>query len=514
MAYFLGIDAGTSGIKAVVTGENGDTVSNGYAECDILSPRPGWIEQRAEDWWQACKTAVAQAVSISGCGKEIEGIGFSGQMQGCLPVDRNIQPLHNCIIWLDQRSDAEVAEIKVRAEGRLDTLGITANACLNSFWAPKLLWLRKHKPEAFERTHKVLFAKDYLRYCMTGEIAADVSDASLSYLMDVPGRRWSDEMFDLLDIPNGFVPQRLAESCEVVGTLRKELAEEWGMRPGIAVTAGGGDQPVGGVGAGIIQEGVIGATIGTSGVVFGSSKKPFADPKDRAMLSMAHAVPDTWCFLGLVLSAGASFKWLRDTFFTGKKMELQAQGEDVYDYMTALASQASVGSEGLMFMPYLNGEKTPYSDSYARGVWFGFSHRHSLNEICRSVMEGVTFAMRDSVEVCRELGICVNEVRANGGGAKSALWRQMQADVYNASIVTMNVQEGPASGAAILAGVGTGCFQSVAEGCDAMLRVKSVTDPIAKNVRIYEEYYQMYRALYPALKERFAAQAALVGKSF
>ena len=508
MNYFLGIDAGTSGIKAVVLDDAGTIYATGYHECDLITPRPGWVEQDADDWWRACSCAIGQAVGASGHAKDISAISLSGQMQGCLPLDGHMRPIRNCIIWLDQRSTPQCDSIRAGCGG-IDTLNITGNYCLNSFWAPKLLWLREHEPQVFDSIRCVLFAKDYLRYMLTGEVATEVSDASCSFLLDINRRDWSDPMIQAVGLSRDILPDRLVESCQVVGTLKPELAQAWGMSPRTAVVAGGGDQPMAGIGLGIVEEGRIGATIGTSGVVFGCSDRPFIDRRDRAMLSLVHSVPDKWCYLGLVLSAGGCFKWLRDTVFAEKKLELAKAGQDVYDYMTALAAQAPIGSEGLLFLPYLNGEKTPISNPEARGVFFGLSHRHGLNEICRSVMEGITFAMRDSVDICREFGP-IHEVRVNGGGAKSPLWRQMQADIYNANVVSLNIEEGGAAGAAILAGYGTGYFSSIQEGCDAMLRVSSVIEPIGEHVKRYEDFYQQTKALYRSLTDNFSRLNALI----
>lgn len=511
MKCFMGIDAGTSGIKAVIVDETGAVRGTGHHECDIITPRPGWVEQAPETWWTACCAAAKEAVAASGCGSRLAGIGFSGQMQGCALMDRDMQPVGNCIIWLDQRAGAEVRDIAGMITDE-EAVRITSNHCLNSFWAPKLLWVKKNRPADYERACKVLFAKDYIRYRMTGEVAAEVSDASLSFLMDVPNRKWSETMFSKLGIDMSLAPERLAESSDVAGYLRDDVAADWGVPAGIPVVAGGGDQPAGGVGTGIVRPGIIGSTIGTSGVVFGCTAEPFADRKDRAIMSMAHSVRGKWCFLGLELSAGGAFKWLRDTVFAGKRSALAAEGLDVYDYMTGLAAQTAPGCEGLTFLPYLNGEKTPISDENARGVFFGLSYRHGVSAICRSVMEGVTFGLRDTIEICRELGQSVTEVRANGGGAKSALWRQMQADIFNAGVVTTNMEEGPAAGAAIMAAVGAGYFADVTEGCDAWLRVTDVTEPIRENVKRYDDYYHTYGELYARLKPTFACQASLVAK--
>jgi xylulokinase len=326
-------------------------------------------------------------------------------------------------------------------------------------------------------------------------------------------RCWSDKMFKATGLPREIVPERLLESQEIAGYLKPDLAAEWGLVPSIPVIAGGGDQPAGGVGNGIVRTGIIAATIGTSGVVFGCCDTPFIDEQRRAMYSLCHSVPGKYCFLGCTLGAGGSFKWVRDTFFADKKERLGAAGEDVYDHMTALAAKASPGSEGLIFLPYLNGESTPHVNPDARGVFFGLSLRHDLGALCRSVMEGVTYSLRDTIEILRATGLKISEVRAMGGGAKSALWRQMQADIYNASVVTMNIEEGPAAGAAIMAAVGAGCFSSIQDACDTILKPVSVTDPINAHVPLYDEFYQTYRSLYSSLKKDFSDQARRVEKS-
>lgn len=511
MKCFMGIDAGTSGIKVVIVDEKGTVLGTGSHECDVVTPRPGWVEQAPETWWNACCAAAKQAAAASGHGKDVMGIGFSGQMQGCTPLDKDLRPIGNSIIWLDQRSSQEVCDIE-RLMRDEESISITSNHCLNSFWAPKLLWIKKNRPAEYERISKVVFAKDYIRLQMTGEIATEVSDASLSFLMDVPNRRWSQEMFDRLGIDMDIVPERLAESFEVVGQLRKEVAEDWGIPTGIPVVAGGGDQPAGGVGTGIVRPGIIGATIGTSGVVFGCTANPLVDKKRRALMTMAHSVENKWCFLGLELCAGGAFKWLRDTVFTNEKADCAAKKLDIYDHMTALAEKAAPGCEGLTFLPYLNGEKTPISDENARGVFFGLSLRHGLAEITRSVMEGVTFGLRDTIEICREMGQEITEVRANGGGAKSRLWLQMQADIYNATVVTTNIGEGPAAGAAIMAAVGAGYFDTVTEGGDAWIKITKRIDPDPRAVEIYNAYYATYRQLYRDLKISFAHQAEIVNQ--
>jgi xylulokinase len=377
-----------------------------------------------------------------------------------------------------------------------------------------LMWIKKNRPDIFEKTRMVLFPKDYLKLILTGEPTVEVSDASGSFLMDMAKRDWSDKMLEVCGLPKDIVPSKIYESCDVVGYLMADVARNLGLKPGIPVVGGGGDQPAGGIGNGIYKEGVVSATIGTSGVVYAATSKVIADRQRRAALSFCHSAPQTWSLFGCTLAAGGSFKWLRDTVFAGEKKTYAAQGKDVYDMMTDLAAQAKPASEGLIYLPYLNGERTPYPDENARGVFFGLSYRHGLAEVCRSVMEGVTYSLRDTIEILREFDVEVNEVRASGGGAKSALWRQMQADIYNAAVVTTNLEEGPSAGAAIMAAVGAGVFASVGEACDSIVKVVSRTEPVAKTVALYEDFYHTYRSLYPTLKNTFEAQSKLVNKWF
>jgi xylulokinase len=513
MTCFLGIDAGTSGVKAIVIDEMGRTLGTGYKEVNLITPRPLWVEQDPNEWWAACDEAIRDAVARSGRGPEIAAIGLTGQMLGNTMLDKDMRPIGNCMIWLDQRATEERDLIEERL-GVDPMLDITANYCLTGYWAPKLMWVKKHRPEVFEKTRMVLFPKDYIKLVLTGEASVEVTDASGSFLMDVGRRAWSDKMFEVCDLPKDIVPQTIYESCDVVGYLRPELAGALGLRPGIPVVGGAGDQPAGGIGNGLHKPGVISATIGTSGVVYAVTGKVVADRQRRAALAFCHSAPDTWSFFGCTLAAGGSFKWLRDTVFAESKAAYAAQGKDVYDVMTGLAEQVKPSSEGLLFLPYLNGERTPYPDENARGVFFGLSYRHGLPEICRSVMEGVTYSLRDTIEILREFDVQVDEVRASGGGAKSELWRQMQADIFNATVVTTNLEEGPSAGAAIMAAVGAGAYRSIGEACDSIVKVVSCTNPIVRNVTQYEEFYQTYRALYPTLKGAFDTQAKLVQKWF
>jgi len=511
MGFFLGIDAGTSGIKAIVLDDRGRIHGTGYKECDIIMPKPNCVEQNPLDWWDACKFSISQAITESGRGKDIKGVGISGQMQGCTIMDKELNPVGNCIIWLDNRATNQVTDI----ESKIDpdkALSTTASYCLPSYWAPKLLWLQQNRPDIYSKAYKVLYPKDYLRYMLTGEIAAEVSDASLSYLLDVPNRKWAGNIFDILDIDRSIVPERLIESQDVAGFIKPDIAGELGLSYGVPVVAGGGDQPCGGVGNGIVRPGMVSVSIGTSGVVFACSDKPMIDKVKRGSFSLCHSVPDKWAFLGCTLAAGGSFKWLRDNLFADKRDAMAKNGMDVYDHMTSLAADSKPAAQGLVYLPYLNGEGTPIVDSNARGTFFGLSYMHGIGDICRSVMEGVTYSLRDSVEILREFGLEISEVRALGGGAKSDLWRQMQADIYNTDVVTMNIDEGPAAGAAIMAAVGAKHFNNIEEACGAILKPVSTKMPISKNVEQYDEFYMTYKQIYKDLKDTFKQQAALVKK--
>ena len=511
MKYFLGIDAGTSGIKAIVVGEDGSTAGVGYQEIDVISEKPLWAEQAPGDWWDACKFAIGKAVSESGVGQDIEGVGLTGQMLGSTLLDKDYNPLGNCIIWLDQRAVEEVEWLKATV-GIEKLLKMTSNIPLTGYWAPKLMWIKKHQPERFDKIAHVLFPKDYLKLMLTGEISLEVSDSSGSYLFDVANRKWSEEMFSVCGLPRNIVSDNVIESQEVAGQLKADVAKALGLKAGIPVVGGAGDQPACGLGSGVYAEGIVSATIGTSGVVYAAANKPIPDVQQAAALSYCHSVPDTWCLFGCTLAAGGSFKWLRDTMFAKERDALQKTDKDVYVLMTDLASGARIGSEGLLFLPYLNGERTPYPDPYARGVFTGLSYRHTMKEIVRSVMEGVTFSLRDTIELLRSADVSVSEVRASGGGARSSLWLQMQADIYDASIITTNITETGCVGAAILAGIGAGYFKDAKEACGRMIKPVSVTEPIKNNVAAYEDYYAIYRSLYGTLKDTFSEQAKIVEK--
>jgi xylulokinase len=502
MNCLLGIDVGTSGIKAVVIDEDGKTLGTGYQENDVVFPAPLMAEQTPQDWWTACRAAVRQAVSQSGAGRNVRAVGVTGQMLGSVLLDHKNEPVDRCIIWLDQRATEELEAYNRLVPAR-EAISVTGNIALTSLWAPKLMWLKKHRPDVFAKTRRVVFPKDYIIYRLTGELSTEVTDASGTALMDVYHRSWSRPLFERCGIPYELVVPELRESRDVVGYLRPDVADDLGLCRDAVVTAGAGDQSACGVGAGAVREGIVSATIGTSGVVFAATNRVVPDTNGKAAMAYCHALPQKWCLFGCTLGAGGSFKWLRDTFFAREKAELTARGLSVYDHMTALAGRSSVGAKGCIFLPYLNGERTPHPDPRARGVFFGLSYRHGLEDMTRAVMEGVTMSLRDTIEILRAAGIGVEQVRAAGGGAKSALWLQMQADIFNAEIVCTNIEETGCVGAAIIAGVGAGIFEDEAAACARLIKPVQRLKPKSGNVGRYDELYALYAGLYGSLKNDF-----------
>jgi xylulokinase len=416
--------------------------------------------------------------------------------------------LRPAILWNDQRTQAECDWI-METIGRRKVVELTCNPVLTGFTASKIVWLRNNEPETFARVRKVLLPKDYIRYKLTGEYATEVSDASGTSLFNVAQRKWADEMLDGCEIPRDWMPAAY-ESPEVSGQVTAEAAWETKLSPGTPVVGGGGDQAAGAVGNGIVETGIVSSTVGTSGVVFAFSDTPTVDPGLR-LHTFCHAVPGKWHLMGVMLSAGGSLQWYRDTFAQPEKMVAGALSKDPYELITDEAAQVPVGAEGLLFLPYLTGERTPYPDPHARGVFFGITRRCTRAYFVRSILEGVAFGLRDSFEIMREMKLPIRQVRASGGGSRSALWRQIQADVAGLSHVTINVDEGPALGVALLAGVGAGVYPSVEEACRQVIKVEKTTDPCAVNHAAYNRLFAVYRNLYAHLKDDFAQVAQIVG---
>jgi len=501
MAYLLGIDVGTSGTKTVLFDENGNSVAQALGEYPLYQPEMGWAEQRPEDWWNAAAETIKQVISKSGVNSaDIKGVGLTGQMHGMVLLGRDCHVLRPAIIWCDQRTQAECDQM-TEIIGRERLIEITANPALTGFTASKVMWVKNHQPDIFDKIYKILLPKDYIRFKLTGEFATEVSDASGMQFLDVPHRCWSDEVLEKLGIDKEWLP-KVYESPEITGYITREVAELTGLKEGTPVVGGGGDQAAGAVGNGIVKHGIVSSTIGTSGVVFAYTDEVRIDPKGRVH-TFCHAVPNTWHIMGVTQGAGLSMQWMRNNFGGMEKELAQFLDKDPYDIITEEAAQARPGCMGLIYLPYLMGERTPHLDPYAKGVFFGISAMHTRQDMFRAVMEGVSYSLRDCLEIIREMGTEVNEIRASGGGGRSKLWRQMQADNFHNAVSTINSSEGPAFGAALLAGVGAGIYASVPEACEATIRITGVQEPLTENIPIYDRYYEVYKRLYADLKETF-----------
>jgi xylulokinase len=511
MSVFLGIDIGTSGTKTLAIREDGTILASATAEYPLYTPHPGWSEQQPEDWWLATVNTVRQVLATSRVKPaDVKGIGLSGQMHGSVFLDKDHQIIRPALLWNDQRTSAECAEIERRAGGRKKLIGLVANPALTGFTAPKILWLRNHEPKNYERLRQVLLPKDYVRFCLTGEFATEVSDASGTLLLDIRKRAWSRPLVTKLEIDPSVLPA-VYESEEVSGRLSSVAAEALGLPAGVPVVGGGGDQAAGAVGNGIVRKGVISATMGTSGVVFAHSDEVQIDPEGRVH-TFCHAVRGKWHVMGVVLSAGGGLQWYRNQLGQAETATARAMNVDSYEILTREAAAAPPGSEGLFFLPYLTGERTPHADPHARGAWIGLSLRHGKAHLVRSVIEGATFAMRDCLEIIREMGVPVREIRLSGGGARSPFWRQLQADVYGQKVSVINASEGPAYGVALLAAVGAGAYRNVVEACDATIQVVESTPADAKSRKTYDAAHRIYQQLYRSLQSDFATVAEFVGR--
>ena len=501
MSYFIGVDIGTSGTKTVLFSGLGETIASSTIEYPMYQPQNGWAEQDANDWWNATVASIKSVISKSGVSnEEIKGIGISGQMHGLVMLDAEGKVLRNSIIWCDQRTAKECEEITSKI-GKERLIEITANPALTGFTASKILWVKNNEPHIYEKCRKILLPKDYIRFMLSGEFATEVSDASGMQLIDINTRDWSDEVLTKLGIDKSLL-SRVYESYEVSSTVNGLAAELTGLKVWTPIVGGAGDQAAGAVGNGIIREGVVSSTIGSSGVVFAHTNAPILDMQGRVH-TFCHAVPNAWHVMGVTQGAGLSLKWFRDTFCHEEIREAERLAIDPYALLDQAAAGVPVGANSLLYLPYLMGERTPHLDPNARGVFFGLSAIHTKNDMLRAVMEGVAFSLKDSMEIIKATGIKINEVRASGGGGKSQLWRQIQADVYDCSVATVSSTEGPALGVAILAAVGTKEYSSVGEACDAIIRNKDLVKPDARSVEKYSKQYSLYTKLYPALRNSF-----------
>ncbi len=496
MTVLVGLDVGTTGAKAVLIDPGGRVRATVTTEYPLLTPRAGWTEQDPADWWMGSVASIRGVLDQAAMrGTDVAAIGLTGQMHGLVALDGSGGVLRPAILWNDQRTAEESAWITGHV-GAERVIELTANPILTGFTAPKIIWMRRHESERYARLRHILLPKDYIRYKLTGEMATDVADASGTALFDVRNRAWSTEMLSRLDIPSSWLPL-VAESIEEMGTVTKEAGEATGLRPGTLVVAGAGDQAAQAVGTGVVEPGLVSATIGTSGVVFAHTDQPEVDALGR-LHTFCHAVPGRWHVMGVMLSAGGSLRWLRDIL----------RG-DSYSQMTAEAAAAPPGAEGLVFLPYLTGERTPHADPHARGAFVGLTIRHGRGHLIRAVMEGVAFGLRDALEIIRGRGIPVTQVRVSGGGARSGLWRQILADTFAVDVVTVSATEGAAYGAALLAGVGAGIYPSVESACHATISTTEHVSSDPDRAAAYDPFYRLYTDLFVSLKPSMHALGGL-----
>jgi xylulokinase len=490
----LGIDISTTGAKALLIDEHGQVKGSATTPLELSTPRPLWSEQNPADWWEGAKRSIRHVLSNSGVHpSEIAAIGLTGQMHGLVLLDGNGAVLRPAMLWNDQRTGDQCDEIRKRL-GKSRLIQITGNDALTGFTAPKILWVQQEEPQIWADARHILLPKDFIRYKLTGEMAMDRAGGSGTLLFDLKSRTWSEEVLAALDITERMVPQTF-EGPEITGRITDVASQVTGLMENTPVVGGGGDQAAQAVGVGAVQPGIIALTLGTSGVVFATTDQPLVEPEGR-LHAFCHAVPDHWHFMGVMLSAAGSLQWYRDTLAP----------DLAFDDLLQEAENISPGSDGLLFLPYLTGERTPYPDPLARGAWIGLTVRHNRAHLTRSVLEGVAFGIKDSFQLILDTGLGqIEQVRISGGGAKSPLWRQIMADVLGVTLATVNSNEGAAFGAAILAGVGSGMFKSVQDACERMIEITGTTDPDTSKFHKYDEFYARYRALYPVLAPEFKA---------
>ncbi len=494
MPILLGLDIGTTGARTIAVDERGVVVVAASAGYPLATPQPGWSEQDPEDWWRAaCETLRAVGVQVAG--REIVGLGLTGQMHGATFLDAADQPIRPALLWNDQRTAVQCAAM-VEAVGVERLLAITGNPALTGFQAPKILWLRDAEPANYARVARVLLPKDFVRLRLTGEAATDASDAAGTLLLDVRRRDWSPEILAALGIPREWLPT-VYEGPQIAGRLSSEIAAALGLPAGLPVAAGGGDNAAAAVGTGIIEAGPVSVSLGTSGVVFAHTDEFRPDPSGR-LHAFCHAVPEGYHLMAVTLAAGGALRWWRDLL-----------GADDYERLTAEAATVPPGAEGLLFLPYLSGERTPHLDPAARGAFVGLTARHSRAHLTRAVLEGVVFSLHDGFALIRELGVPIREVRATGGGARSPLWRQILADTLDLPVRRVVAEEGPAYGAALLAGVAAGVWRDLAAAAMVVRLRPEQDEPDPAGVHLYAEYAALYRTLYPALSGAMGRLTAL-----
>jgi len=490
--YFLGIDTSTTSSKALLIDEQGNVIAVASNPHALQTPKPLWSEQDPREWWDATSASIKSVLERAGIGGEQVGaVGLTGQMHGLVLLDETGNVLRPAILWNDQRTQSQCDEIH-QIVGKEKFIQITGNLALTGFTAPKILWVKENEPEVFAKAKHVLLPKDYVRLKLTGEYAMDKADGAGTVLFDLKARDWSDDVLAALDIPRAWMPKTF-EGTEFTGYLTEEAASLTGLKVGTPVAAGGGDQSAGAVGVGAVEPGIIGLTVGTSGVVFATTPSALIEPEGR-LHAFCHAVPGMWHFMGVMLSAAGSLQWYRDTLAPNVS----------FDDLLKEAEAIPAGSEGLQFLPYLSGERTPHPDPLARGAFIGLTLRHSRAHMTRAVLEGVAFGLKDSFKLIQNAGLGeITQVRGSGGGTKGELWRQILASVLEAELVTVNTTEGGAYGAALLAGVGAGVWSDVVSACKQCIRITGSTLPDEKDTDVYRKLYEVYQELYPALKASF-----------
>ncbi len=494
----LGLDISTTGAKALLIDAAGEVIGSATTPLTLSTPRPLWSEQNPSDWWAGMAASIRTVLAENQTpGSAIAAIGLTGQMHGLVLLDQAGNVLRPAILWNDQRTGPQCDEMRRRL-GKERLIQITGNDALPGFTAPKILWVQQNEPEVYAKARHILLPKDYIRFKLTGDYAMDKADGSGTQLFELKARTWSPEVLRALDIPAEWLPPTY-EGPEVTGYVSAAAAAETGLAAGCPVVGGGGDQAAQATGVGAVEPGIIALTLGTSGVVFAATDAPLIQPEGR-LHAFCHTLPNHWHFMGVMLSAAGSLQWYRDTLAPGVS----------FDDLLAEAADVPPGSEGLLFLPYLTGERTPHPDPLARGAWVGLTVRHSRGHLTRSVLEGVAFGLKDSFTLIQQAGLGeIRQVRASGGGTKSPLWRQIMADVLGAELVTVNTTEGAGYGAALLAAVGAGIFANVPEACAATIRITGRTEP-GPNAAAYADVYPLYQALYPALKDEFKAIGELV----
>jgi xylulokinase len=496
MAYFIGIDSSTTATKALVMDERGKVIGVSSSEYPYETPQPLWSEQEPALWWEATKKSIQAVLKESALEPgEIQGIGLTGQMHGLVLLDESFNVLRPAILWNDQRTGPQCEAIRSRI-GWEHLIKVTGNDALTGFTAPKILWVQEEEPALWEKARHILLPKDYVRFKLTGKLACDRAGGAGTLLFDLAKRDWSPEILAALEIPPQYLPPTFEGTAETGGVM-DSAAAELGLLAGTPVFGGGGDQAASAVGTGAVRAGVVSLSLGTSGVVFATTDQPVVEAQGR-LHAFCHALPGKWHLMGVMLSAGGSLRWFRDTFKPGLE----------YDQLLDPIVSIPPGSEGLFFLPYLTGERTPHPDPLARGAFVGLTVRHGFSHLARAVLEGVSFGLRDSFELMKSTGLKdITQVRVTGGGSRSPIWRQILADVFKAEIVTVNATEGAAYGAALLAATGTGVYHDVEAACDAAIEVTGSTIP-GKDLARYEELYPIYRDLYPALSPTFIRPGA------